>query len=277
MEHRKESLPPSVSLIITTYNRKDALELVLKSVKAQRRLPDEVIIADDGSREDTKALIDTYRQNFPVPLLHCWQPDEGFRAAQIRNKSIAMARGQYIVIIDGDMVLHPSFVQDHLQVAEERCFIQGSRVLLSPQTTQAALKSGRIYFSPMASGIKNRLNALRLPFMRQIMAKKTTKLDGIRSCNMSFWKEDCLLVNGFNEAFVGWGREDSEFAVRLFNQGIRRKNLKFGGIGYHLYHAEHSRAQLPENDRILQETITQKSTRCQKGISQYLNQTTAWN
>ncbi|WP_448518574.1 glycosyltransferase family 2 protein [Rhodoflexus sp.] len=261
----------AISLIISTYNRKDALELVLKSVPVQKLLPLEVIVADDGSREDTKELVEAYQSHFPVPLRHCWQPDNGFQLAQIRNKAIAMAKGEYIVMIDGDMVMHPLFLQDHLQVAEKECFIQGSRVLLSPETTDEALKKSLIYFAPTANGIKNRLNATHLSFMRQLLAKKTTKLDGIRGCNMGFWKEDCLAVNGFNEAFVGWGREDSEFVVRLFNKGIRRKNLKFGGIGYHLYHAENNRAQLPENERILQEAINQKSTRCEKGIHQYLD------
>ena len=87
---------------------------------------------------------------------------------------------------------------------------------------------------------------------------------------MAFWREDVIKVNGFNEAFIGWGREDSEFIVRILNSGIRRKSLKFGDVGFHLYHPENTRATLQENDDILAETIAMQKQRCEKGIDQYL-------
>jgi glycosyltransferase involved in cell wall biosynthesis len=272
MKPNKENQKLGITLIITTYNREDALELVLLSILQQTILPQEVIIADDGSAENTRQLIERLQTIFPVPLHHCWHPDDGFQLAQIRNKAIAKAVHEYIVMIDGDMVLHSKFIENHQKAAEKNCFVQGSRVLLSEELTREAIRQQQIRFSVFQKGLKNKLNASHIDFMQKVMSKKQIHLESIRGCNMGFWREDCLAVNGFNEAFNGWGREDSEFVVRLYNVGVKRKNLKFGGIGYHLYHQENSRGRLPENDRILEDALVQKSTSCERGISQWLRE-----
>lgn len=270
MKLHEENQRLGISLIITTYNRKDALELVLLSVLNQTLLPKEVIIADDGSLEDTKALIKSYQAKFPIPLIHCWHADEGFKLAQIRNKAIAMASQEYIVMIDGDIVLHPKFIENHQSVAQKGFFIQGSRVLLAESLTKKSIQNKITHFNWWQKGLKNRFNAMHIPFLTNLLAKTNKNEKGIRGCNMAFWREDVVQVNGFNEAFVGWGREDSEFVIRLLNKGIRRKNLKFGGIAYHLYHPENDRQMLPENDKILENTIQLKAQLCEKGINQYL-------
>ena len=87
---------------------------------------------------------------------------------------------------------------------------------------------------------------------------------------MSFFKKDCLNVNGFNNEFEGWGREDSEFVVRLMNNGIQRRTLKFLAIQYHLWHDEAQRESLAKNDFLLQKTIDQKLDWCESGINLYL-------
>lgn len=129
----------TVSLVIATYNWPQALECSLKSVLRQSRLPDEVIIADDGSTPQTAALIETYRALFPVPLLHIWQPDEGFQLARIRNKAIAAAQSDYIVQIDGDLVLHRNFISDHCAFSEPGFFATGGRVLLGKSFSEKVL------------------------------------------------------------------------------------------------------------------------------------------
>jgi glycosyltransferase involved in cell wall biosynthesis len=261
----------NISLIITTYNRPEALELVLLSVFEQTLLPDEIIIADDGSGEETRLLIEKLRSQSPVPLSHCWQPDTGFRLAQIRNKAIAQANGEYLVMIDGDMVLHPAFVKDHRKAARKGYFVQGSRVLLDEKGTQESITGYKTRFYFWQSHIYNRFNALHLPSLSRWFIGKKNKLTSIRGANMSFWREDCWAVNGFNEAFVGWGREDSEFVARLFNHHIFRKNLKFGGIAYHLFHPESQRTMVEENERILEATIREQRQICKEGINQYLD------
>lgn len=264
----------AITLIVTTYNRKDALELVLLSVKHQSVLPHEVIVADDGSKQDTAELVERLSTTFPVPLVHCWHEDLGFRLSHIRNRAIAMSKGDYIIMVDGDVVLHRHFVRDHRDHLAPNRFIQGSRVLLSEELTSRSIETRRIRFSPFTRGTTNFLNAMssRLlsPLASALYSRKQTHR-AVRGCNMSYWKSDLIKVNGFSEEFVGWGREDSEFAVRMLNNGIQRYNLKFGGVVYHLWHKENKASDLlNQNDLTLARAIEEKRKFCSVGLNQYL-------
>lgn len=261
---------PGASLIISTYNRPDALALVLESVAAQSHLPDEIIIADDGSGAETASLVQQYRRRLPLPVLHSWQEDEGFRLSRSRNHAISRTTQPYIISIDGDMILHPQFIAHHLRRARPSCFLQGSRVLLSPHKTNEILASKRIILSPFEAGLTNRLNAVNLHPLGKYFSPARKDIKAIRGCNMSFWKEDLRRVNGFNEEIVGWGREDSELAARLINVGVRRIDLKLCAIAYHLDHLnshKNNNKSLDTNDYILQNTIILKKTWCEKGLS----------
>jgi glycosyltransferase involved in cell wall biosynthesis len=260
------------SLVITTYNRKDALELVLLSVLNQSMLPNEVIVADDGSRDDTRQLVERYAAIFPVPLIHCWHEDEGFRLSAIRNRAIAMARHEYIIMIDGDIILHPDFIQSHRKHARRGVFIQGSRVLLMKEQTERAIRKKITSFTFFSSGIQSRLNALYIPWLSNLISYKNEDLHAIRGANLSFWRDDINLINGFNEDFQGWGREDNEFMVRMNNNDIQCVKMKLEGFGFHLYHPESSRAMLPHNQLILDTAIATHSTRCKNGIDKYQNE-----
>ena len=132
-----------VSVIITTYNRPDALLLVLKSIENQTKLPEEVIVADDRSDDNTEKLITSYQESSSLNIIHSWQEDKGFRVAKSRNKAIAISNFEYIVLVDGDMILHTKFVQDHLDNAEPGYFIQGTRVLLTQNRTRQVLNNTR--------------------------------------------------------------------------------------------------------------------------------------
>ena len=260
------------SLIITTYNWKEALELVFLSALSQTQLPDEIIIADDGSRVDTKELIEKFRSNSKIPIIHSWQEDEGFRAARSRNLAVAKAKGEYIVLIDGDMILHHEFIKDHLSFAQRGSFVQGGRVLLGEELSSRLLQEKNIEISLFEKDMKNRKNALHSNFLSQIFSKDSKSLKGIKTCNMAFFKSDFELVNGFNNLFVGWGREDSEFIVRVMNAGIKRRNLKFHAIAYHVWHNENSRQSLPENDKLLEKSIELKLTSCEDGVREVASQ-----
>ncbi|MFM8744194.1 MAG: glycosyltransferase family 2 protein [Cytophagales bacterium] len=255
-----------ISLIITTYNRKDALDLVLMSVMSQSCLPDEVIIADDGSTDETRKLIEFYQSIFPTRLVHCWHEDYGFRLSAIRNKAIALAKNEYIVMIDGDIVLPANFIKGHKEHAWRGQFIQGSRVLLMQHSTAKMLQSKKMNINLFTRDIENRLNAVESKVLSVLFSYFRSGHTNVRGANLSFWRDDLMAVNGFNEDFVGWGREDSEFAVRMNNAGIKRKHVKFAAFGYHLYHLENSRKQLPVNDAILLRTIQGKKSRCENGI-----------
>jgi glycosyltransferase involved in cell wall biosynthesis len=262
------------TLLISTYNWPSALALCLKSVLQQTVLPAEVIIADDGSGPQTKALVDIFTKESPVPVIHVWHPDEGFQLARIRNRAIVKASFPYIIQIDGDIILHKDFIKDHLHIREKGYFVSGSRVLLSQKTSMALLEYESLDIQKHTKGNKNMFNKWRNRLLRTLLSKryKTTGKNKfyVKGCNMAFWKEDLLQVNGYNETFTGWGREDSEIAIRLINNNVRKKFLKMGGVAYHLYHKEASRENEPQNVALMDETIRTKKKWAEKGLNQYL-------
>jgi glycosyltransferase involved in cell wall biosynthesis len=260
------------SLVITTYNWKEALEQVLLSALSQSRLPDEIIIADDGSREDTKDFLNNFSLISEIPIIHSWQEDKGFRAARSRNLAISKVKCEYIILIDGDIILHHHFIKDHLSFAQKGSFVQGGRVLLGKSLSNQLLKEKNINISFFEKEIKNRKNAIYSNLLSSLFSKESQSLKGIKTCNMAFFQEDFVLVNGFNNHFVGWGREDSEFVVRLMNAGIKRRNLKFHAIAYHIWHNENSRQSLESNDNLLEKTLKYKLTSCEDGVGEVVSQ-----
>lgn len=263
-----------VSLIIATYNWPEALQLTLRSVQNQSCLPTEVLIADDGSKEETKKLIEEIKKDFPVPIIHVWHPDEGFQLAKIRNRAIAASNGNYIIQTDGDIILHRHFIKDHLATAKENYFITGSRVLLKENSSENILKSNQLFSGKKIIGSKNLLNTIRINFIRSLFAgrykQKGKYMYYVKGCNMSFWKKDLIKVNGYNEAMTGWGCEDRELAARLIKAGVRKRSLKFGGIAFHLHHQLASKNKEKEQEKILLATVQSNSYRSPLGLDQYL-------
>jgi glycosyltransferase involved in cell wall biosynthesis len=259
-----------VTLIVTTYNRPDALALVLDSALAQRHAPDEVVVADDGSRAETRALVESVAARASVPVRHCWHEDRGFRLAEIRNRAIAAAVGEYVVMVDGDLVLHPSFLADHVRAARPGWMVQGGRVLLSETVTRDALAGRRTRFGAWAPGTRNRKNALRSRWLSRLASHPSRDVYRVRGANLAFWRADVVRVNGFDEDFVGWGREDSEFVARMQHAVVQRLALKFAAVAYHLWHPEASRRLLDRNQGILEATLANRSTRCRHGIDRHL-------
>lgn len=257
-----------VTLIITTYNWKDALNLVLTSVLGQSVMPDEVIVADDGSREDTKKLVSDFAINYPIPLVHSWQEDDGFRAAKSRNKAIAKAQYDYIIMIDGDILLHPNFIKDHINAAEKDFFVQGGRASLNEEYTGQQFTEYQLP-NLFSKGIKNRKNTISNRFLSNLFTRKWNSDKSTRTCNFAAWKADLVEVNGFNEEFEGWGREDSELVIRMLNASLNRKYLKFSAVGYHLFHQENARTSLAKNDQLLEKTVSNKLIRCDFGLDQH--------
>ena len=260
-----------LTLIITTYNWPKALLLVMESVEHQVIRPDELIIADDGSGEETRNLINRFKKNSNLNIIHSWQEDTGFRVARSRNKAIVKSTGDYIILIDGDTILHTNFVKDHIDNAEPGFFVQGSRVLVSEKHTKKALAEKKINFSSFSLGLKNRKNSIHSRLLSFIFSNKKNQLRGIKTHNFAFYMKDCLNINGFNNEFEGWGREDSEFAARLINSGIKRKNVRFNLIQFHLWHNDNSRVLLEKNDAMLEYAIKHRTHWCEKGINSLEN------
>lgn len=262
---------PTVSLIVSTYNWKEALALVLRSVLEQSELPLEVLVADDGSREDTRALVADFAARFPIPLVHVWHEDTGFRLAEIRNRAIAVARGEYLVSVDGDFILHPRFIESHRRFARRGRYMQGSRVMLDERLAKRALAEGRTRFGLFTPGLGNRVNGVYAPWLAWTVPSPQTPWKGTRGVHMAFWRDDVVRVNGFNEAFVGWGREDSEFAARMLASGVKRKNFKFAAIGYHIHHPVRQDSETTRRNHEIYEAIrNSRATWAERGLDRHL-------
>lgn len=260
----------SMSLLVSTYNWPQALALVLSAVRQQSLLPCEVLVADDGSGPDTRALIDHEAQSFPVPLVHVWHEDRGFRAAAIRNQAIARARGDYIVQIDGDILLHPGALAAHAAWAQRGSFVQGSRALLTQARTADLLRTGVVPLGPLSPGVQRRLNAWYAPWLAPLSGGTRDTVERIRGCHTAFWRDDLLRVNGYDEAYEGWGREDSDLTLRLGHAGVVRRNIKFSAVAFHLWHPQQSRGAFDRNSERLAQARAERRVRAQRGLDQYL-------
>jgi glycosyltransferase involved in cell wall biosynthesis len=263
-------IKPTCSLVTPTYNWPNALELLLISVKKQTVLPDEVIIADDGSDEKTTQLIQTFQADFPVPIIHIWHEDQGNRKPKIMNKAIASSNYDYIIEIDGDIILHPNFIEDHLTYANLNTYLFGSRVNIQKRILNQIFKYKITSFGFFSKGIKKRGRTLRIPLLMYFSKTQENRSPKLRGCNMSFWKKDFISVNGFNEKLTGWGIDDSEMIQRLHNIGIVGRRLKNVGIVYHIHHTEQDKSHIHENLLIEKETSERKIKFIESGINQYL-------
>jgi glycosyltransferase involved in cell wall biosynthesis len=256
------------SLIISTYNWPAALDLCLKSVLLQTQLPQEVIIADDGSEEDTRQLIDDYRGQFPVPLIHAWHPDNGFRKTIILNKAIKHSTAEYIIQVDGDVILDKNFIADHLSSAEPKAFIRGTRAMLTEEKTKQLLESGNIKLSWFSKGVKHRNNAMRLFLLKSFGSRAVMSSNSVRGSNLSFWKTDYTLVNGYNNDIKGWGHEDEELAARFINTFVIKKIVKLCAIQYHLWHPVTDKASELKQRELVEQVKRDKVQACANGYRQ---------
>lgn len=258
----------SISLLIKTYNQVDLLEKVLRGVDRQTSMPDEIILADDGSTDGTKELFLSYSKRWHSRSVFVSQTNRGFRASRILNRAIICAKGDYLVFLDGDSVPESHFIEDHRAFAKKGFFIQGHRALVQKKALSyfgngnLTSERWRAMLSFQLKGVKN---AWRWPVPS---IRVRSDLRGIRACNQAVWRNDMLKINGYNEAFEGWGREDSELAIRLLNSGIKRQDLRGRACCFHLWHEPSSRVRLNENDRLLEDAIRSGKKYCQLGIAE---------
>jgi glycosyltransferase involved in cell wall biosynthesis len=260
-----------IALVITTHERPDALAAVLDSVRRQRIAPDEIVIADDGSGEATRELIAEFARRASVRTVS--QPHAGFRVARLRNLAIAATTADFVVFIDGDMLLHPDFVADHARLARRGWFTQGVRVLADAELTRRLIADPASPLSALSkgAGLLRRAYLLRSPAAAALMRRPANGLLAIKTCNFAAWRDDLVRINGFDEEFVGWGPEDKELALRLGHAGVRRQSLLFGGIAVHLHHPAASRDALPANLARLEQTRRLRRVRSDKGLDSHPN------
>jgi glycosyltransferase involved in cell wall biosynthesis len=264
-----------ISIIVTTYDRADALDAVLRSLALQSDRAFEVVVADDGSGPDTAALIERWKPLLGAPLRHVWHEHRSFRAAEIRNRAIRLSRGAYCVFLDGDCLARPDFVGVHRSLAERGWFVTGNRALLTPALTDAVLRQ-RLepemwglagWIGQRLGGGLNRLApVLRLP-LGPLRKLRPRAWEGARSCNLAVWRSDLDRVDGFDAAFSGWGKEDSDLLVRLLHAGVRRKDGIYATGVLHLWHPAADRSQLKDNEQRLAHVIESRRVRAEQGIA----------
>lgn len=257
------------TLLISTYNWPQALEMCIISVMKQTVLPNEIIIADDGSTPQTKELIDNFRSKINIPIIHLWHKDEGFRKTIILNEAIRNSSYDYIIQTDGDIILHRRFIEEHLQQAQPEFFIRGSRILLDEKHTKQYITTQKTNLHFLSAGVQHRFNAIHSTLLSILIVAISNKQspDNVIGCNMSFFKKDFVAVNGYNNDITGWGREDGELAARLINNGIFKKQVKNKAIAFHMFHGHFSRDRDEINMQILKQAIASKIKTCANGYS----------
>lgn len=264
-----------ISVVITTYQRSDALLAVLRALSLQDDRNFEVIVADDGSKPDHVEAIHAAGRASNLSITHVWHPDVGFTASKARNRGVHASSGNYIVLMDGDCVPETDFIRRHRQLRAVGCFVNGSRVMLSPQLSEDVIagrvevcgRSALFWLRQRLSGGASKLTGLlRLPDFPW-RRKPAFKWKGIRSCNMGVWRKDYETVNGFDESFVGWGHEDADFVLRLHHAGIVRKNGYCATEVFHLWHKESSRAQESSNAARVRERTDTDQVRATLGYA----------
>ncbi len=265
-----------ITLIVTTYRSPEHLALVIESVLRQGRMPDEVIIAEDGEFLENKWLIKDCLGRFRCPLIHITQNDMGNRKPLIQNKAVHTATGDYLVFIDGDCVLRSDFIQAHEQFAEDGAFLTGRRVELSQKATSLVtskkIANGYLDSWPVellldaVFGTTRTLwRFFRTPFkLRRIF--KQDKVDDIRGCNFSVHKEAMLRINGFANDFSGAYGEDSDVELRLKFAGLRMKSVKGAAIQFHLFHTQQTKDE--ENQEKLKEVQARGEARTDNGLNE---------
>jgi glycosyltransferase involved in cell wall biosynthesis len=261
---------PRIALIVNTADQPDYLSRVLRALEGQKMPPAEVLLADDGSGDETRKIFQNWSVGKDLATQHVWQEKAGFRRARILNRAIARVRSDYLVFLDGDTIPHPQFIEDHSRVSLRGSFVQGHRTLIKQRAANwfglrdFARDRRAAFWTGQLGGWKH---AFRWP--RAVIWGRRD-LRGIRGCNLAIWRDDLIRVNGYNEAFEGWGREDSELAVRLLNSGVGRRDVRGWALCYHLWHPPASRAGLAANDELLAEAAGKGARRCERGLDQHL-------
>jgi len=234
-----------VTVIVSTYNSEDWLRKVLEGYKHQTYDFFEVIVVDDGSKEATRELIDSFRAGYPVPLRHLWHEDEGYRRQRILNIAITKAAHDYILFTDGDCIPRCDFVSEHVKYAEKGYFLSGGycklNLHLSKKITQNDIATANCFDvkwlkSQGSLGFKQSLKISSGPTLSKILDFLTPTGATFNNCNSSAWKSDLIAINGYDER-MKYGGPDREIGERLVNFKIRTKQIRHQAICLHLDHA----------------------------------------
>jgi glycosyltransferase involved in cell wall biosynthesis len=269
---------PALTVLFSTYNEPRWLEWVLWGYACQTLKHFEVIVVDDGSREDTREVIDRLRPQMPYRLRHFWQPDEGYQKCRAMNRAILHAEADYLVFSDGDCVPRADFLEQHLRLREPGRYLTGGYcklpLALSQRITREDIVSGRAtdYAWLAANGLERHTLKLRLrhPVLVRLANQITRVAPRFHGHNASAWASDIHAVNGWDER-MQYGGQDIELGMRLNNLGVRGKTVRYSAICVHLEHARgYRRPEMREkNLRIRAETRQRRIVRTAFGIDDH--------
>ncbi len=275
------SSAPEISVIISTYNAPRWLELVLEGYFHQSfGGAFEIVVADDGSTDETAQLIERMSARSPIPISHVWQPDEGFQKCRILNKAIAQSKASLLLLTDGDCVPPPRMVETHVRRARPGTFLTGAYLklpeMLSNSITVSDVRAGRV-FRPgwlIRHGFKQPFKLLKwmMPPPLDCIANHLTPTKRTwNGHNASCFRADALTVNGFNES-MQYGGEDVEFGLRLNHAGVRGRHLRFSTMPVHLFHRHGyvTAGMIERNKDLLLRTVQNRLVRIEPGLDQWL-------
>ena len=272
----------AVSVIISTYNSEEWLRKVLEGYRGQIYDNYEIIIADDGSREETKVLIDSFRKDYPVKIRHLWHEDKGYRRQRILNKAIVEASYDYILFTDGDCIPRKDFVTTHVKYAEKGYFLSGGYCKLTMKASECItsqdIKEEKCFDANWLAdqdklGIKQRLKLTAGSNTANILDLITPTGATFNNCNSSAWKEDLLAINGYDER-MRYGGPDRELGERLVNYGIKPKQIRYKAICLHLDHDRgyKTKESVDRNLAIRKDTKSKNIIKTSFGIEQQESQ-----
>lgn len=269
----------TLSIIITTYNAPEWLEKVLIGFDHQRFTDFEVVIADDGSGQPTRDLVERYRKKVKYPITHVWHEDEGFRKCTILNRAIIASTSDYLVFTDGDCIPHYDYMKVHAEQREKGYFLSGGYFKLpmniSRLISEEDIRTGRCFDlkwlkkNGLPSSIKNAKLFFNKGFTK-VMNRITPTNASWNGHNSSGWKEDIIAVNGYNE-LMKYGALDRELGERLMNKGIKGKQIRFSAICVHLDHARSYKNQkdIDANKAIREKVKREKIVWAEVGITSH--------
>jgi glycosyltransferase involved in cell wall biosynthesis len=268
-----------IALVVTTYNRPDALAAVLDACLAQHDRDFEIVVADDGSGPETAATVAAYQGRTEIEIGHIRQEDRGFRAGAVRNRALALTTADYVIFTDGDCLPFQGFIAGHRRLAGQGWFVAGNRILIGESLSRRILAEhlpvhawpiGRWFQTFLKGEINRILPLLFLPIPGWLRKLPARRWQGVMTCNLAAWRQDLLAVNGFDEGYQGWGLEDSDLSIRLLHAGLRRKSARFAAPVVHLWHPENDRETLAENRRRLDALLCSREIRARQGVDRYL-------
>lgn len=270
-----------ISVIVPTYNRPKALRLSLLSLACQTRIPDEVLVADDGSSGETTATVRDFSGSAACPfqVKHVWQEDRGFRKPRILNETVRRSTGDFLIFLDGDCMAHREFVRSHLLVAEPDVIASGKRVDLGQKLSESILRKGvplsglslRLLLDSVISDTRKADEAVRFshPLLRRLLHRDAITDDGVWGCNFSLHRELFYRINGCDEDFLDGSIEDNDLGIRVLNSGGRIRSVRGLAIVFHLWHRStwsFANEKFRHNKSILERRIARKEPRCVNGI-----------